>query len=210
MSPPENLAERTEKYHQYVPAERKRTLEMLREDPVGLRRSLSRWLHKVHDEGKASRRTYNNLLFCERGIKLAEFVALFGAGNFADALSAALRRSPGLSPAEEDSAPRLETGPATDTLGRPTLPGSGEKPAPSSFPEAPVTPDRPRTQSEGASHGLNPLESDPSARQNPLRTTLSAKSRGVGRGLNGVTDTLAATPPPPLPYQWCPKPKNLI
>ena len=106
LSPPEDIANRVAQFHRYRPGERQRTIQLLSEDPQTLKLPLACWLQKVQKEGRASNRTYNNLLFCERGIKVAEFVALFRADNFTDALTAALESPSQNSPSAYTSKPK--------------------------------------------------------------------------------------------------------
>ena len=69
-------------------------MESLQVNPKGLKRSLSCWLRAARASGNPSLRSYNNLLFCESGIKSAEFTALLQASSFNEALSRALDDTP--------------------------------------------------------------------------------------------------------------------
>ena len=88
---PEDDSTRTQQSHQYHPAERQRTLQLMETDPQALKESLSFWLRSARDAGRASGRTCSILLFCEGGIKTAEFVTLFNSVSFTEALPQALR-----------------------------------------------------------------------------------------------------------------------
>ena len=93
MTPPPDIGERAAKFHLHSPAERKRTLEFISENPQGLRRSLAQWLKALNDTGTISSRTINNMLFCQRGARISEFIALFGASSLSSAVELALQFS---------------------------------------------------------------------------------------------------------------------
>ena len=60
MIPPPNIGDLSTGYSRHAPAERQRTLCLIRENPQGLRRSLKTWLKALKASGKASSKTINN------------------------------------------------------------------------------------------------------------------------------------------------------
>ena len=68
-------------------------MEFLSANPQGLRRSLARWLKALNETGTISSRTINNMLFCQRGVRISEFIGLFGASSLSGAVELALQFS---------------------------------------------------------------------------------------------------------------------
>ena len=78
MNPPSDLRALTETWRGYKREERDRTLYFLEHDPDSLKDSLRVWLVALFNEGPCSMKRVNFLLFCQRAIKIQEFVELNG------------------------------------------------------------------------------------------------------------------------------------
>ena len=73
------------------------------QDPSAFKQMAKEWLEQANNDGHMCARTHNNLVFCEMGIRIKEFVGFYKATSFSDAISKALNWAPKdqNSPAEE-------------------------------------------------------------------------------------------------------------
>ena len=76
MQPPNNLREKTDTWKGYSRQERDRTLYYLETDPESLQESLRKWLLALFAEGPCSMKRVNFLLFCQRAIRIQEFMQI--------------------------------------------------------------------------------------------------------------------------------------
>ena len=94
MSPPADLPERAARFHRYSVSERQRSLESIRENPTGLKLSLRCWLQAAVYPGRSSAGAINSPLFCERGMKVGEFISLHQAPSFSEVVKMAAQWEP--------------------------------------------------------------------------------------------------------------------
>ena len=94
FDPPEDLKYRVAKYRRYKRRDRRGAAELREQDPTLLWGSLSCWLLAAKKAGLASVRALNNLIYCERGLKVPEFISRFQAESLMDALDKATRKTP--------------------------------------------------------------------------------------------------------------------
>ena len=94
MFPPADLPERVARFHRYSVSECQRSLESIRENPTGLKLSLRCWLQAAVYPGRSSAGAINSPLFCERGMKVGEFISLHQAPSFSEVVKMAAQWEP--------------------------------------------------------------------------------------------------------------------
>ena len=90
VRPPDNLRKRSQKYHKYEEDVRQRSLELMEKDPRAFKQMAKEWLDQAHGDGRMCARTLNNLVFCDMGVRIREFVAFYKAHCFSEAVELAL------------------------------------------------------------------------------------------------------------------------
>ena len=94
LKPPKNLRERALKFTKYQEEVRQEALSLMRTNPQAFKQVAKTWLEQATQAGTMSAKTFNNLIFCNVGVKISEFVGFFKADSLSDAIHKALTSTP--------------------------------------------------------------------------------------------------------------------
>ena len=82
MKAPWNLRGRAAHIHGYSEEMRQELLDLMHNGPQSSKKPLKARIEKAQRSGKMPARTYNDVMFCERDIKVKEFAAFYRAQSF--------------------------------------------------------------------------------------------------------------------------------